>query len=78
MRAPHVEFVYRLQAEMGPVCYSMTKLHGSQISRNVAHISGRTVKGPNINRNIVEQSGADWSQKVVTNTSKIVFSDWTF
>ncbi|PMD37786.1 hypothetical protein L207DRAFT_532041 [Hyaloscypha variabilis F] len=71
MRAPHVEFVYRLQAKMGPVRYSMTKLHASQISRNVAHVSSGTMKGPKISGNITERSGADWSQQVVTNTSKM-------
>jgi hypothetical protein len=30
MRAPHMEFVYRLQAKMGPVRYSMAKLHGAR------------------------------------------------
>jgi hypothetical protein len=71
MRAPHLEFVYRLQAMMGPVRYSITKVHASQISRNVVHVSGGTVKGPTIRGTIVEGSGADWSQQVVTNTSKV-------
>ena len=37
----------------------------------MAHVSGGTVKGPTIRGTIVEGSGADWSQQVVTNTSKV-------
>lgn len=66
MRAPHMEFVYRLQVKVGgTVRYSMTKIHGSQISRNVAHIGSGTVKGPHVNGVIVEGSGGDWSQQVI-------------
>jgi len=65
MRAPHLDFVYRLVAEMHPTSkYLIPNIQGTGISRNVLHIKSGTVKGPRINGVVVENSGADWAKRV--------------
>lgn len=65
MRAPHLEFVYRLVASMHPTDkYVMSNIQGTGISRAVAHIQDGTVQGPRIKGIVVKNSGADWAQQV--------------
>lgn len=65
MRAPHLEFVYRLVAKMHPDAkYLMSNIQGTGLSRAVAHIQSGTVRGPRVNGIVVENSGADWAQQV--------------
>jgi hypothetical protein len=65
MRAPHMEFVYRMVAEMHPTqTYKVKNVHNTNITRQVMHIAGGTVKGPKINGTLVQDSGADWAQRM--------------
>ena len=67
MRAPHLEYVYRLQAVMaeGPHAgYDIKKPNGASTSRSVIHIAGGNVKGPRINGVVVPGSGADWAEEL--------------
>lgn len=65
MRAPHLEYVYRLVAQMHPVDhYEISNIQGTGISRSIGHIQKGTVKGPRINGVVVENSGADWAQRI--------------
>jgi hypothetical protein len=65
MRAPHMDFVYRMVAEMHPTqIYKMKNVQGTNITRQVMHIAGGTVRGPRINGTLVKDSGADWAQRM--------------
>lgn len=65
MRAPHLEFVYRLVARMHPVDkYEMENIQGTGVTRSVGHIQGGEVRGPKINGTVIENSGADWAQRI--------------
>ncbi|KAI5307616.1 hypothetical protein KEM55_007843, partial [Ascosphaera atra] len=67
MRAPHMEFVYRLQAHMieGPGSgYDIPKPNGGGTAWSVANIGGGTVKGPGIDGIVVPHSGADWAEEL--------------
>ncbi|CAG7566047.1 unnamed protein product [Fusarium equiseti] len=68
MRAPCQEFVYRLVADMHPTKeYDMENIQGTGVSRSVSHIKGGTVKGPGIEGIVVEDSGADWAERIHSN-----------
>lgn len=65
MRAPHLEFVYRLVAQMHPTDgYDIENVQGTGVSRSIGHIQAGTVKGPAINGIVVENSGADWAERI--------------
>lgn len=64
MRRPHLEFIYRIVAEMDPGASPIPNVHGSAVSRIVLPIAGGTVKGPQIKGEIVKNSGADWAQRI--------------
>ncbi|KAI5292092.1 hypothetical protein KEM52_006631 [Ascosphaera acerosa] len=65
MRAPHLEFVYRLEAEMDESGdYEIPKPNGGGTAWGVAPIAGGTVKGPGINAIVVPNSGADWAEEL--------------
>lgn len=64
MRRPHLEFIYRIVAEMDPGASPIPNVHGSAISRIVLPIAGGTVRGPQIKGEIVRNSGADWAQRI--------------
>lgn len=73
MRAPHLEFVYRLVAKMHPTDkYEMENIQGTGVTRSVGHIQSGTVKGPGINGVVIENSGADWAQRI--HSKKVRFS----
>ncbi|KAF7548126.1 hypothetical protein G7Z17_g7277 [Cylindrodendrum hubeiense] len=63
MRMPHLEFVYRIVAEMDSEGISeIPGVDGTSSARMVLPIQGGTVSGPRIQGVIVEKSGADWAQ----------------
>jgi hypothetical protein len=65
MRAPGLEFVYRLVAKMHPTNgYDIENIQGTGITRSIAAIESGTVKGPGIEGTVVENSGADWAEQV--------------
>lgn len=64
MRRPHLEFIYRIVAEMDPGASPIPNVHGSAVSRIVLPIAGGTVRGPQIKGEIVKNSGADWAQRI--------------
>ncbi|KAG5802391.1 hypothetical protein H9Q71_013024 [Fusarium xylarioides] len=65
MRAPGLEFVYRLVAKMHPTNgYDIENIQGTGITRSIAGIESGTVKGPGIEGTLVENSGADWAEQV--------------
>lgn len=60
-----MEFVYRLVANMDPANdYDIADIQGTGVTRSVAHIKSGTVKGPGIEGIVVENSGADWAERV--------------
>ncbi|KAF5675083.1 hypothetical protein FCIRC_7556 [Fusarium circinatum] len=65
MRAPGLEFVYRLVAKMHPTNgYDIENIQGTGITRSIAGIESGTVRGPGIEGTLVENSGADWAEQV--------------
>jgi hypothetical protein len=65
MRAPHLEYVYRLVAKMHPTNrYEILQPQGVGISRSIGHIHSGSVKGPKISGTVVENSGADWAERL--------------
>lgn len=65
MRTPHLEFLYRIVAHMGPGPLSVIpNVHGTGITRLVLPIAGGTVRGPRVRGEIVRDSGADWAQRI--------------
>ncbi|KAH7369571.1 hypothetical protein BKA65DRAFT_470827 [Rhexocercosporidium sp. MPI-PUGE-AT-0058] len=67
MRAPYLEYVYRLQAvmESGPRAgYDIKKPYGGSTTRSVMNVVGGLVKGPGINGIVVPSSGADWAEEL--------------
>ncbi|KAH7022113.1 hypothetical protein EDB80DRAFT_769148 [Ilyonectria destructans] len=65
MRMPHMEFVYRIIADMDSEGISeIPGVDGTSVSRIVLPIQGGFVSGPRIQGVIVEKSGADWAQVV--------------
>jgi hypothetical protein len=65
MKAPSLEFVYRLVAKMHPTDgYDISNVMGTGVSRSIGHIQSGTVKGPGIEGIVMENSGADWAQQI--------------
>ncbi|KAH7137427.1 hypothetical protein B0J13DRAFT_78017 [Dactylonectria estremocensis] len=65
MRSPNLEFVYRLVAQMHPTDgYDIENVQGTGVTRSIGHIQSGTVRGPSINGVVVENSGADWAERV--------------
>ncbi|KAI5304960.1 hypothetical protein KEM56_005612 [Ascosphaera pollenicola] len=67
MRKPHLEFVYRLEADMamGPNSgYEISKPNGGGTAWSVGNIQSGTVKGPGINGIVLPNSGADWAEEL--------------
>ncbi|KAI3401531.1 hypothetical protein diail_10132 [Diaporthe ilicicola] len=64
LRMPHLEFIYRIVAEMDPGASPIPNVQGTAVSRIVLPIAGGTVRGPQIKGEIVKNSGADWAQRV--------------
>ncbi|KAF4449510.1 hypothetical protein F53441_7246 [Fusarium austroafricanum] len=63
MRMPHLEFIYRIVAEMDKGGVTEIKgVDGTAKSRVVLPIQGGYVAGPQIRGIIVEKSGADWAE----------------
>lgn len=71
MRMPHLEFIYRIVADMDPNSSSIPNVHGTGLSRLILPIVGGTVHGPHITGEIVKNSGADWAQRVSGSSSKV-------
>lgn len=69
MRMPHLELIYRIVAFMNPDSTSIPNVSNTGLSRLILPIAGGTVRGPNINGEIVKNSGADWAQR--TSQSKV-------
>lgn len=60
MKVPHFDFVYRLSCEMAETTYPIgAPFDGTQM-RMILPIKGGMVKGPHIDAEIVQMSGADW------------------
>ncbi|KKY38370.1 hypothetical protein UCDDA912_g01688 [Diaporthe ampelina] len=49
---------------MDPGASPIPDVHGTAVSRIVLPIAGGTVRGPQINGEIVKNSGADWAQRI--------------
>lgn len=65
MRAPHLEYVYRLVAKMHRTAgYEILQPQGVGVSRSIGHIQSGSVKGPKISGVVVENSGADWAERL--------------
>ncbi|KAF4462722.1 hypothetical protein FALBO_10460 [Fusarium albosuccineum] len=63
MRRPHLEFVYRIVAEMDKEGVSKIKsVDSTSVTRLVLPIRGGSVNGPRIKGIIVDRSGSDWAQ----------------
>ncbi|EGU74959.1 hypothetical protein FOXB_14544 [Fusarium oxysporum f. sp. conglutinans Fo5176] len=74
MRAPGLEFVYRLVAKMHPTNgYDIENIQGTGITRSIAGIESGTVKGPGIEGTLVENSGADWAEQVHSKKARGLF-----
>lgn len=70
---PHLEFLYRIVAVMDPSPTAISIIPSVQspdITRLILPIAGGTVRGPQINGEIVKDSGADWAQRIA-NSSKV-------
>ncbi|KAM0552439.1 hypothetical protein ACHAPJ_008000 [Fusarium lateritium] len=68
MRTPHLEFIYRIVAEMDEGGVSEIKgVDSTSVTRVVLPIQGGTVNGPQIKGVIVEKSGADWAEVINPN-----------
>jgi len=74
MRMPHLDFIYRIVAEMdqGGVT-PIEGVDGTDKIRLVLPIEGGTVHGPGIKGVIVHKSGADWAE--VMNPKKVSISN---
>ena len=74
MRMPHLDFIYRIVAEMdqGGVT-PIEGVDGTDKIRLVLPIEGGTVHGPGIKGVIVHKSGADWAE--VMNPKKVIISN---
>jgi hypothetical protein len=70
MRMPHLEFIYRIVAEMdkGGVA-PIEGVDSTEKTRLYLPIEGGTVHGPQIKGVIVHKSGADWAE--VMNPKKV-------
>lgn len=65
MKAPSLEFVYRLVAKMHPTDeYDIDNVQGTGVTRSISHIQSGVVRGPGIEGIVVENSGADWAERV--------------
>lgn len=70
MRMPHLDFVYRIVAEMDAEGISKIRgVNGTSATRVVLPILRGKVSGPRIQGVIVERSGADWAE--VFGTDKV-------
>ncbi|KAM5354095.1 hypothetical protein ACJ41O_000745 [Fusarium nematophilum] len=65
MRMPHLEFVYRIVADMDKEgISSIPGVDSTSVTRLVLPIRGGSVNGPRIKGVIVERSGADWAEVI--------------
>ncbi|KAM0341696.1 hypothetical protein ACHAPU_009944 [Fusarium lateritium] len=65
MRMPHLEFIYRIVAEMDKGGVTEIKgVDGTSRTRVVLPIQGGYINGPQIKGTIVEKSGADWAEVI--------------
>ncbi|KAK7427803.1 hypothetical protein QQZ08_005741 [Neonectria magnoliae] len=63
MRMPHLEFVYRIVAEMDSEGITeIPNVDGTSVTRIVLPIQGGRFSGPRVQGVIVERSGADWAE----------------
>jgi uncharacterized protein DUF3237 len=62
MRRPHLEFVYRIVANMDPNISRIDNIDGTGLTRLILPIKDGLVEGPQIKGVIVENSGADWAE----------------
>lgn len=70
MRMPHLEFIYRIVAEMDKEGVTqIAGIDGTSRSRVVLPIQKGQVTGPQIKGIIVAKSGADWAE--VINPNKV-------
>lgn len=60
MRLPNLEFIYRLECEMGKQNTAVGSPFGGTQTRVIMPIVGGTVNGPQISGTIQHMSGADW------------------
>jgi hypothetical protein len=76
MRMPHLEFIYRIVAEMDKG--GVTEIKGvdsTSRTRVVLPIQGGYVNGPQIKGTIVEKSGADWAEVINPNKVQNLIGD---
>ncbi|KAF5555083.1 hypothetical protein FNAPI_6240 [Fusarium napiforme] len=72
MRMPHLEFIYRIVAEMDKEGVTeIAGIDGTSKSRVVLPIQGGKVNGPQIKGIIVDKSGADWAEVINPNKSLV-------
>ncbi|USW55963.1 hypothetical protein Slin15195_G092820 [Septoria linicola] len=64
MKAPYLDFVYRLSCEMASDNYAVGAPFGGAHSRMIMPISGGTVRGPHISAEIQKMGGPDWGTAV--------------
>ncbi|EEY19600.1 conserved hypothetical protein [Verticillium alfalfae VaMs.102] len=70
MRMPHLEFVYRIVANMDQTKVSeIRNIDGAGLIRLILPIKDGVIDGPRIKGVIVEDSGADWAE--IPNPDKI-------
>lgn len=75
MRRPHLEFVYRIVANMDSSVSQIANIDGTGHSRLILPIKNGLVEGPGIRGVIVENSGADWAE--VPDPEKVRFAGMT-
>ncbi|KAF6802548.1 hypothetical protein CSOJ01_11511 [Colletotrichum sojae] len=64
MRTPHLDLVYRIICDIDPAVSEIRKAGGTGATRLVLPILKGVVRGPRIEGEIVERSGADWAEQV--------------
>ncbi|KAL3426427.1 hypothetical protein PVAG01_03218 [Phlyctema vagabunda] len=60
MRPPHLEFVYRVEADMARDPITVGAPFGAGSVRVIMNILGGTLRGPGLSGEILEHGGADW------------------
>lgn len=61
MRRPHLSFLYRLECDIDSKEIDIGAPHGTGVIRSIANIVSGTVKGPEIEGEVLPLGGADWA-----------------
>ena len=74
MRRPNLSFLYRLECDIDSEEINVGAPHGGGVVRSIANIRSGTVKGPDVDGEVLPLGGADWATVVEgTHVSLILF-----